>query len=53
MSENSIADMLRELGRIRRAAAKRELRKRQATHLLNAAGYIAVVLAVVVILLSL
>ncbi len=54
MSKTSLPDarfqaMRRELGRIRR----REQRKRQATHLLNALGYAIVVLAVVIVLLSL
>ncbi len=42
-------EMRRELGRIRR----REQRKRQATHLLNAIGYLIVIMAVVIVLLSL
>ena len=66
MSEKSIPDMLREIGRSRRTEGqmvivRRELRKRQrraqmrqrATHLLSALGYAIVVLAVVVVLLSL
>ncbi len=48
-----IEAMLRELGRVRRAAGHRELRKRQATHLLNALGYLIVTAAVVIVLLSL
>jgi len=64
MSEKSIPDMLREIGRSRRTEGqmvRRELHKRQrraqmrqrATHLLNALGYLIVVAAVVVVLLSL
>ena len=64
MSE--ITEMLREIGRRRRTEGqmvivRRELRKRQrraqarqrATHLLNALGYLIVVAAVVIVLLSL
>lgn len=64
MSE--IPSMLREIGRRRRTEGqmvivRRELRKRQrraqvrqrATHLLNALGYLIVVAAVVIVLLSL
>ncbi len=48
-----IETMLKELGQLRREQAKRIQRKRQATHLLNAVGYLIVSAAVVFVLLSL